>query len=241
MITLLFFLLLITLIVLYYLIKLRYQVAGIASHLQGAAWDLVRLMENNPRSTPSKTRKRWQQEFQALVLQSAAELTRMPSAYYGKLDQPIALTGAIDTLRKGDEETSAFWFKVQGIRNGVQIFYDIMVLRNPGAAFVRMIDHMRRQRDEFENKGKKGSPNLTELKIVLELPTEWPVGDLPEQCLKRGLREAQAENIISAARRHKTFILSELIYKPWPSPDEPERVEEFQGDDLLAAMRNYVR
>lgn len=222
----------------WYMLQLRERVSGLAAHLQSAAWDLVRQMENNPRYTAGKNRTKWTEEYKALVLEAADSLTRVPNIYVGQLEQPVALTGAIDTIKKSDDESSSFWFKVQGTRNGLQVFLDLMVLRNPTSAYIRMTDHMCRQRDEFENKGKKASPNHTAMKLALGLPTEWPTGDLPERCLAKGIEETRALNLVTAAKRHKRRILAKLHYKVWTLTDERP---EFHGEELLLAMRDYIR
>lgn len=222
----------------------RLVLLGYAALLQGAAWNLVRQMENNPRHTAGKNRASQEAQFHKNVVGSADRfrLAGVPEVYAGELFPTFMAERGQQLVDFNRTDTDKFWFKAQGIRNGLQIFLDIMVLGNITAAYIKMIDHMRRQRDEFDEKGKKASPNFTELKQLFGLPTTWPTGEMPEQLEARGLTEQQALDIADAAYRHKHSILAKLHYKVWPEPGkEDEERQEFSGEDLLLAMRDYVR
>lgn len=222
----------------------RLEVLGLASLLQGAAWSLVRHMENNPRHTAGKNRRSQEQMFHANIVAAADRfrLPNVPAVYEGELFPAFMANKGQELVEFNRVDADKFWFKVQGLRNGLQVFLDIMVLGNVTAAYIKMIDHMRRQRDEYDGKGKKSSPNLTELKRVFNLPTAWPTGDMPERMEERGLTELQAENIALAARRYRQMILAKLHYKIWPEPGkEEEERRDYHGENLLLAMRDYVR
>ncbi len=216
-------------------------VSSYASLLQSAAWDLVRQMENNPRHTPGRTRVRRTRDFKNLVSEIAKELHIAPEIMLSELKSPPVIDGAIAQLKNNEDFTTDFWFKAQGTRNGIQVFLDIVLLHNIAGALVRLTDHMKRQRDEFENKGTKKSPNFTALKLLLGLPTEWPMGDLPERCLAQGIKESRANDILAAARTHKHKILSQLDYKIWPENSDVKEREEYVGENVIIGMREYIR
>ena len=224
--------------------RYRLTLLGYAALLQGAAWNLVRSMENNPRHTASRNRSSQESQFEKVVVAAADRfrLPGVPEIYAGELFPTFMAEKGQQLLDFNRDDTNKFWFKAQGIRNGLQIFLDIMVLGNTTAAYIKMIDHMRRQRDEYDEKGKKASPNFTELKQLFALPTAWPTGDMPEQFEARGLTEQHSLDIALAARRYRHNILSGLEYKVWPAPGkEDEEREVFSGGALLEAMRDYVR
>lgn len=227
---------------LYFYIKERRDTLELGKLLQGTAWEIVRFMENNPRHTPSKVRRGLSERHKEYVTEPAKELHKVPEYLIGDLGDSVALTSAIDTLKVGEDEGNAFWHKTQGMRNGVQSFIEIMVLGNPKSAYYRMIDHMKRQRDEWETKGKKGSPNFTQLKLVLGLPTAWPKEDMPEIWAEKGIDIFRQKNIVTAARRYRRMILNRLTFRAWPAPGhEEEERKPYTGEDLLIQMREYIR
>ncbi len=218
----------------------RQRVLGYVGLLQAAAWDLVRQMENNPRSQPKRTDVRHAAAYKELVLPSGENVKEIPSVYVGELRPATVLSGALEVLQKSEKFRDEFWFKVQGIRNGLQIFLMIVSLRNIEGAYILMIEHMKRQRDELEKKNRASSPNLPHLKLLLGLPTEWPVGDLPERSQKIKLGKLKTQDIKVAVKRYKMKIFEGLIYKTWPDTEGQERLE-YHGERMLEAMREYIR
>lgn len=229
-------------VLIYFWFQVRREIIEISKLLQGTAWEIVRFMENNPRSTPGKNRKSLNEQFREYVTEPAKELHKVPERYKGELRDSAALVGAIEQVKAGNNESNAFWHKTQGMRNGIQCFIEIMVLGNPKSAYFRMIDHMKRQRDEFENKGSKGSPNFTQLKLSLGLPTEWPTEDLPEVWAEKGIDPSREDNIVMAAKRYRYLILNRLTYREWPPPgSESQERTPYTGEELLVQMRDYIR
>lgn len=220
-------------------IYFRKKVKDTAELLQGAAWDLVRRMENNSKTGPRSRAAIRIQDHKNLVIETAKEVRTMPVVAGGNLIPSDAIVGGIDLVKYNETFTQNFWYQVYGIRTGLQIFLDLYYLHNSDAAYVKMVEHMKRQRDEFVTKGTKNTPNLPELKMILRLPLIWPTEDLPERYEKKKWRLFLSKDIKAAARRYRHLILDKLVYKPWPTGDE-ERVE-YRGEKLLEAMREYIR
>lgn len=219
------------------------RILGYAGLLQSSAWTIVRFMENNPRTTARKNRLSHEKIFQENLVAPAERLKFPNMAMYGNVQEafPVFMADAArELIEYNRDEVDKFWFKVQGMRNGIAVFLAIMQLGNIGMARLHMIEHMKRQRDEWDNKRKKNSPNFTELKMLLKLPTDWPTGDLPEMLLQDSLAEEVAIEIARAAWRYRKVILAHLEYKIWPEKDGDERLS-FAGNELLEAMRDYAR
>ena len=225
--------------------------AGIAGMMQASAWVLIRHMENDPVGTPGKLARKREELIQRIAIEGAERLklvagTEFPGNAPMSMmmppmpsNDPKLTSAAQELLARNEAESSKFWFKANGIRTGIQVFMAIMVLRNVAAAFVLMTDHMKKQRDEWRDKQTKRSPNFTELKMVLGLPTDWPADFDPEDWQSRGISEQRALRILLATERYRDRIFRGVLYKPYPR--EGEEVVEYEGEALLTGMREYIR
>lgn len=236
------------LVVRYFTRRYEEHLAGIGSLMQGALHDLIRHMENNPPGTPGKQARGREETLMRVAVQGLATIKPEAQAAppTGLMMGPPALpdpglTPAAQALiARNEADAGAFWFKAQGIRTGAQIFLAIMFFRNLTAAHVLMTEHMKRQRDEWDNKKERRSPNFTELKKVLGLPTEWPTAGVPEYWQAAGLTDQRALDISIALHQHRERILDRAYYKPWPRIEGAE-TPTYMGEDLLVGMREFIR
>jgi hypothetical protein len=233
---------LVTLFILYECYKLRYKVRGITQLLQASAWNLVRDMENNPTFTAKRYRNSLKRDFEEVIVDSLKQLQPQPaSVAIGVLPAPVtSMPGALETIEENKKFTKDFWFVAQGLRNGLQAFIALFILDNPKAAYLKMIEHMKRQRNEFAQRETMKSPNFSELKMILGLPTEWPQGELPEQLERKELSLASIWLIRYAVKHHRSEVFRGLTYKPYTFSGEDEG-QEFFGEDVLIGMREYIR
>lgn len=222
--------------------KVRAKVRGISRLLQSAAWNLVREMENNPVFTAKKYRNGIKADFEEIVVASLEKLQPHPTHIaVGALPAPVThLQGALETIDRNTAFTKDFWFVAQGLRNGLQVYISLFVLHNPNAAYLKMVEHMKRQRNEFDQQGTMRSLNFTDLKMVLGLPTEWPKGELPEQLEHKQLSWSRYWLISQAIKSHRKDVFKDLSYRPY-TLDPSETAQEFVEEGVLIGMREYIR
>lgn len=208
-----------------------------ASALQGAAWELIKLMENSgPGGAESRAEKAENTTEKFAVNGAAKVMTPRPLAVWREHNPGLTEAGLkLMDLYKADSK--GFRFGRGGARNGVAAFISVLRDRNLQAAYVTVVDHMKAQRDELAEKGSKSLPNLTNLKIFLNLPTEWPQGRMPEEQRGMGFYGFLTSNI--ALTRTAGHVLSNLEYKTPAVGGRPALIAH--GDDVLKAMREFVR
>jgi hypothetical protein len=208
-----------------------------ASALQGAAWELIKLMENSgPGGAESRAVKAEATTERFAVNGATAVAGRRPLAVLHEHNPGLTEAGLkLMDLYKADSK--GFRFGRGGARNGVAVFLSIMRDRNLQAAYVAMVEHMKAQRDELAEKGSKGLPNFPNLKMFLDLPTEWPTGRMPEMMRGQGFYGFVTSNL--ALQRSAASVLSGLEYKTPAVGDRPALLA--YGDDVLKAMREFVR
>lgn len=205
--------------------------------LQGAAWELVKLMENSgPGGAEARAEKAENTTEKFAVNGAAKVMTPRPLAVWREHNPGLTEAGLkLMDLYKADSRN--FRAYRGGARNGVAAFISVLRDRNLQAAYVTMVDHMKAQRDELAEKGSKSLPNLTNLKIFLNLPTEWPRGQMPEEQKGMGFYGFLTSNI--ALNRTAGRVLSNMEYKTPAVGGRPALIAH--GDDVLKAMREFVR
>ena len=205
--------------------------------LQGAAWELIKLMENSgPGGAENRAEKAENTTEKFAVTGATKVMTPRPLAVWREHNPGLTDAGLkLMDLYKVDSK--GFRFGRGGARNGVAAFLSVLRDRNLQAAYVTVVDHMKAQRDELADKGTKGLPNLTNLKIFLNLPTEWPRGQMPEEQRGQGFYGYLTSNI--ALTRMGGQVLRNLEYKTPAFGGRPAIVAH--GDDVLRAMREFVR
>lgn len=232
----------------YFMWRYEEHLAGLAALMQGALHDLIRHMENNPSGTPGKNARGREATLVRVAVEGLAAIKPEASltppvgmiAAPPALPDPALTPAAQALIARNEEDARDFWYKAQGIRTGAQIFLAIMQLNNPTFAFILMTEHMKRQRDEWENKKQRRSPNFTELKKVLGLPTEWPIAEWPEAWQRIGITQQRAWDLMLVSQRYRERIFGGAYYKPWPRVEGAE-TPTHEGEDLLLGMREFIR
>lgn len=222
-----------------FMVWMRHQdVIGMKTNaLQGAAWELIKLMENSgPGGAEGRAVKAEATTERFAVNGARAVAGTRPVAVLREHDPGLTEAGLkLMELYKADSK--GFRFGRGGARNGVAVFLSIMRDRNLQAAYVTMVDHMKAQRDELAEKGSRGLPNFSNLKMFLDLPTEWPAGDMPERLRGQGFYGWMTSNV--ALTRLGARVFDGLEYKTPAAGDRPALIAH--GTDVLKAMREFVR
>lgn len=239
-------------IYLFFLRRRRLLTAEIVDLMQGAAWTLVRFMENNPRQMSGRT-KQSRQAIMDKMFENAQpfrggrpQIVTVPGTNgYVNIDAAPLFEKAVEAgnafMTKSEAFASDFWFKAQGARNGIYVFLALIDLGNITAARIAMIEHMKRQRDELENKKTRSSPHFPELKGVLGLPTLWPDSAMIEKWEHAPIPLERQKAILEAMKGwNRSRILNKLHYHPFPENDG-EKSEIYYGERILSGMREYIR
>ena len=233
------------------------------SLLQSTAWDMIRLMENDPRHVPKDEIVGRTEHFQRFIVAATGELIEkakplptppmptpqmmpvpmhmpLPTAAMPNTIVPFDPQGYMDRaadLRDRNEATKKkFWFKAQGLRNGAIALLQIIEAENPAGARHMMIRHMERQLSDSD----RVSHNFTEMKLLLGLPTEWPTEKMIKQVKSEELDFVRRLLLVEAARKRES-IFKGLVYKAWPADKSEERVARSTPNDILEGMREYTR
>jgi len=212
----------------------RNRLAANTSLLQGALWDLVRLMENYPVRSSSRRGAGRQRVLERFAIEGAGAVgagREMPMGGTGALD---LTTLGFELIDRNEKDGSEHWRRVNGIRRGCFAFIALVQLRDPALARRAMIEHMKRQRDRSD-----GLDNFTDFKRLLNLPTVIPFGDLPELNEKISLTLELEQDLRDVVRLGLPPAYGGLFYKPWGEPGEAEVV--YVGDEILTQMREYIR
>jgi hypothetical protein len=241
---------------LWYLASRKFQdkVSEKIDALTGAGIDLVRLMETTTDGTAKKAGFLDDTAYRFAV-NGPAEIAR---AFYGPVTagaatQSKAGSGFVssnvislppDLAQRAHETADKMMERrlkdmtnhggnVANVRNGLTVFLALMTHENVQSAFINMIDHMKKQRDDKEKK----TTNFSELKVFFGLPTEYPEGDTPEKLQKAGLSTFEREAIAAALKKGRTKVLKALLYNP---PTNGKRPIIITGVNVLEAMRTFL-
>lgn len=232
------------------------------SALKGAAFDLIRLME----LTTDGVAKKWETMSDIMyrfAYQGPASVARAingsprqgPAQVQAQLQtqtQGQAQGEGADYTLKGHEtgmtliqrrldDSASFGGNWGNVRQGVAVFLAIMQYGNLSNAYFIMTEHMKKQRDEFESKKTKTTPNFGELKKFLGLPIKWPEGNEPEDLQKEGISDHNYKVMSEALEKGKEKIeelLKTITYNP-PTPAGRDPV--IVKGKILEAMRMYLR
>ena len=154
-------------VALFMFLRMRNSLRGRISALQGAAWELVRRMEN---TTPDGVRERArvaESTTEKFAVDGNAKIPR--SAMFSGDAATSDLTAAgLALMERHANEAAQFRAERSALRAGIAIFLSLMVYRNSQSAFIAMTEYMRRQRERTD------IPNFADLKMVLGLPSDWP-------------------------------------------------------------------
>lgn len=211
--------------------------------LQGSLWNAVRHMENATRGMPGSLGRKRTETVQSFIAPPAQMFPKLQRLRIDKLPETHTKEDvAFRLIEMNESAASDHWFKVNGIRTGMQALVHLVETHNVRAAFLLVIELMKRQRDEFKIKGTQKTDNFTELKLVLGLPTDWPTGDMPEELLHKGISLAKQEEIAYAVTRSKYrhYLFDKLVHKKWPEGLETERTI-YEGYEVVEAIKDYIR
>lgn len=150
--------------------------------LQGACWELIKMMENSgPGGAESRATRAETTVERFGVIGATSVLATRPLATWQEINPELTDAGLkLADIYRGDSR--GFRASRGAIRNGLAIFLAILRDSNLQSAYTLLVEHMKAQRDEFEDSKKKTLPNYANLKQFLDLPIDWPTGDIPERC-----------------------------------------------------------
>lgn len=219
------------------LFKMRHKnaVGSKVDALQGAAWELVKMMENSGPGGPEARGERAEATTEKFAVAGAAAVGRRPLAVWREVDPKLTDAGLkLMDLYKTD---SAKFRKSRGaVRNAVTIFLALVRDRNLQSAYTLMVEHMMAQRDEAAA-GSRSLPNFANLKTFLDLPTHWPTGNLPERMHGQGFYQYLTSSLALSQLGQR--VVSGLEYRALnPQGIDPVIVTD---GDILKAMREFIR
>jgi hypothetical protein len=223
--------------------------------LTGAGFDLVRLMENTTDGTAKKagflddTAYRFAVTGPAVIAgafngpATAGTASRSGSGSGFVNSNVISLPPdmaqcaqetAHKMMQRRLDDMTSFSGSMTNVRNGLAVYLALMQHKNVQSAFLNMIEHMKKQRDDE----KKKTTNFTELKLFFGLPTEYPEGDMPEKLQKAGISTFERKAIIEALKTGREKALKDLVYNPPVKDDNPPIA--IKGENVLKAMRTFM-
>ena len=208
-------------------LRVRNSLRGRVSALQGAAWELVRRMENTTPDGPRERARIAEATAERFAVAGNASITR-PSLITGDTPTSDLTAAGLSLMERHANEAAQFRAERSALRAGIAIFLSLMVHRNSQSAFVAMTEYMRRQRE------RKDIPNFADLKMALGLRTDWPA-DWHRR--KSDLTNWDYFAIDYAVRRRRR-ILAGIQYHP-PAPEGSPSIV-VTGDNILLAMRAYL-
>lgn len=222
-------------------VALYYALTGITARdislLSGALWELVRLMENNPRDASaarSAGRRDLLHHFAVDGAEKVAAGRPMPMGDTAGLDLTKL---AFELMDRNDRDGSSTSTRLTSIKRGLFVFYAIVELRRPDIAYRAMIDHMTFQ---LRLGQESGVHNFTELKKVLGLPALWPASEAQVAEFERqGLTIRQRNAIYRALHDGLSKIFSGVRYIPPGSP--PGTAGHTGPEEILNQIREYIR
>jgi hypothetical protein len=235
--------------------KFKDKVSEKIDALVGAGIDLVRLMETTTDGTAKKagflddTVYRFAVNGPAVIAGAFNGPVTAGTAAHGASGSGFTSTNVIslpaDMAQRAQEtahkmmqrrldDMTAFSGNTGYVRNGLAVYLALMKHKNIQSAFLNMIEHMKKQRDDE----KKKAINFTELKVFFGLPTEYPEGDMPEKLQKAGLSLFERQAIVEALENGREKALEGLLYNP-PTKDDQEPII-IKGKNVLEAMRTFM-
>lgn len=181
------------------------------SALQGAAWELTRLMENTTPDAVIERARIAEATIEKFAVVGNASVNRSTLIN----DDPITpnLTDAgIKLMEKRAKEDREFKSYRSELRQGIGIFLQLVVYKNYRAAFIGMKEYKIRQRT-------KDMPRLTQLGILLERYGWWN---------RIILRSIVSQRVMRGLEYH-------------PQTPEGETPIVIRNENILVAMRTYLR
>ena len=203
--------------------------------LQATAWNITRIMGFLPIKGHKDDRDRREQLAREFIVGALHSLPENPKALVTQnLPGPDSVINAgFKLMDRNEKKTSEHIYMVATVRLGVQAFLFLIENGNIDAAYSSMIELMKWQRDEFDNKGSKNIINFTDLKKVLGLPTGVPSGTLPEQLSEHHVPFWRKAAIMSAIDGNREYFFKGIRYK---GPDD----REYLDYEVLVAMQKYA-
>lgn len=235
--------------------KFKDKVSEKINALVGAGIDLVRLMETTTDGTAKKAGFLDDTVYRFAV-NGPAEIAAAFNgpATAGTATQSASGSGFVNTnvislpadlaqraqetahkmMQRRLDDMTSFSGSMGYVRNGLAVYLALMKYNNVQSAFINMIEHMKKQRDDE----KKKAANFTELKVFFGLPTEYPEGDMPEKLQKAGLSTFESQAIAEALKNGREKAFENLHYNP-PTKDDQEPII-IRGKNVLEAMRTFM-
>ena len=207
------------------ILKIRAALQTRVDALQGAAWELVRLMENTTPDGPRERARVAEATAERFAVTGNAGITR-PSLITGDAPTTDLTAAGLSLMERHANDAAKFRSFRSALRGGIAIFLSLMIHRNSQSAWVAMTEYMRRQHDRAD------APNFAELKMALGLPPAWPYTPARHRMTRWN------EFAIEFAMRQRRKVLSGLEYHP-PAPEGSPPIV-VTGDNILMAMRAYL-
>lgn len=228
-------LVLVLILLVYWQLRLRRMRSEAIALLQGTAWHIKRVMGFLPMRGAREDRDRREQLAREFIVGSLHSYPDLPKAAFAQHlpDPQTVIDAGFKLMDRNEKKTSEHIYQVAGARQAVQAFLFIMQNRNVNAARSVIIEMMKWQRNEWEGKQRRSVLNFTDLKTLLELPTEEPYGDMPERAAKRPLSYVKKKMILSVADRDAAQIFDGLEF----TLDDGSPVK---GIAVMKAMQEYA-
>lgn len=210
------------------------EVVARADALRGAAFELVKLMENaGPGGAESRATKA-EGTAERFAVNGAATVAaaEKPPAMIGTASHiDRGLTAVGDELLKFYRTDSAKFRKGRGqVRTGAMIFLTLVGQKNLNAARMMMIDYIREQMNEPLN----SMPNYALLKRFFNMPDDWPQ-EVPPR--KWDFWDEQKSKM--ALGRVRKQVFDGISYRT-PALDGKPAVLA-RNHNVIAAVREFIR
>lgn len=203
--------------------------------MQSAAWNITRIMGFLPVAGAKSDRDRREKVAREFIIGAMHSFPDAPKVVSTDQipDPKTVIDAGFDIMDRNEQKTSAHISMVAGARLGIQSFLFLMQNRNIEAAHSSMIEMMKRQRDEYDGKGTKGTLNFTDLKQVLGLPTNTPTGSMPEELSAQAVGWVRRIVILSIIEDRYHDIFKGIRYV---GPDSTE----YHDSEIIKAMQTYA-
>lgn len=201
--------------------------------LRGAAFELVTMMEQTRPGGPESRAAVAEQTLERFAIVGTERAVRTRPLVVRE-EQDLGLTDAgLQLIETWRNEARGFRRDRAATRRGVAAFLALIIDRNLQVGYTLMVKHMKMQRDDMT----MTMPDFPNLKMFLDLPTDWPEGDMPEMMSGQSLIEFLSSN--SALNRRGADIFDGLEYQTPALNGRPSIV--IRDGDILKAMREFIR
>lgn len=203
-----------------YVLKYNKTVGDKFALLQGAAWDLIFLMEaSGPGGAESRAEKA-EKTVERFAVNGAERVMGRPLAAWQQIDPKLTDAG-LELAKIYKADSSSYRQGRQAVRRAIFIFLAIIRDQNIRAARQMILDYNRRKNADW--------PSLYHLEEFLDIQAGEPV----EQTY------FQHATSISAIRKAKASLMKGQNYLT-PSISGRDPIE-ISGKDIFGAMREFTR